>query len=287
MRIFKALYIFISGIRNYVVSKFKNEFGDNNWINECRDKLNPDQKRIWNDVIDNNDSKDYDQAIDFSNLKIFSIVFKNIFKTEFDRKIKNLPTWFDDIIEVRNKCSHFQKLDKIEVDRSYSHMIIIMKKIGNEEIANQLESLQKAGNSPVKSPDEKAVEVNKDKTENNFSPNFTKIKHIPPGEKRTENGMKIGQYVQFTFHNLWKENLISPEELKKLQESSYSKTTFDANYPVLIPKNEKGLDKNSYNRYYKREIFCSGYKLSSQWYEYQRNKFLRWEKAIREQGKYR
>ena len=100
-------------------------------------------------------------------------------------------------------------------------------------------------------------------------------------EKITENGMKIGQYVQFNIKKLYEQGFIDEDEILRLQQKEYSKNVFDQNYEILR-SNEKEITSNDErNRYYSREKFCGGYYLTSQWVEKHWNPFKDWEKKIR------
>ena len=94
------------------------------------------------------------------------------------------------------------------------------------------------------------------------------------------NGMKIGQFVLDSFRKAYERGLISEEEIKKLQDPEYSKRIFNANYEVLRFKTKSIEDHNKRNRYYKKELYCNSFYLSSQWFEYQWENLLKWLKQI-------
>ena len=96
---------------------------------------------------------------------------------------------------------------------------------------------------------------------------------------------KIGILVRSTLPILLTENLLSESEIKKLQEATYSKLTFDMNYPVLKKINPKlSLDENRMVNYYTR--YYSGiydndngeYLISSEWYERNLEYYIKWLK---------
>ena len=99
-------------------------------------------------------------------------------------------------------------------------------------------------------------------------------------KKRTINGMKIGQFVQHSFRKAYEQNLISDSEINHLQNSDYSKRTFDINFEVLKNKNRDIKDEYGRTRYYAREIFCGDYHLTSQWIENQWELLLNWLNKI-------
>jgi hypothetical protein len=79
--------------------------------------------------------------------------------------------------------------------------------------------------------------------------------------------IKIGQFVQNNMRKVFEQNLLSSEEIQKLQNKEYSKKVFNINYEVLRAKNLNIQDKYGNNRYYNKEIFCGNYYLTSQWVE--------------------
>ena len=123
---------------------------------------------------------------------------------------------------------------------------------------------------------DKGKEINKNIT---FSPKIDN-KSRNSSIKREVNGMKIGQFVQDSFRKAYERGLISEEEIKKLQDPEYSKRIFNANYEVLRFKTKSIEDHNKRNRYYKKELYCNSFYLSSQWFEYQWENLLKWLKQI-------
>jgi hypothetical protein len=83
----------------------------------------------------------------------------------------------------------------------------------------------------------------------------------------TKEGIKIGEFVQNNMRKIFEQNLLTKEEILKLQNKEYSKKVFNINYEVLRAKNLDIQDKNGNNRYYTKEIFCGNYYLTSQWVE--------------------
>ena len=97
---------------------------------------------------------------------------------------------------------------------------------------------------------------------------------------RKVKGMKIGQFVQYSFREAHKLGLISETEIMNLQNPDYSKKIFNSRFEVLRNMNRGTKDSNGRNRYYTREIFCEQYRLTSQWIEPQWDSYLAWLKEI-------
>lgn len=112
----------------------------------------------------------------------------------------------------------------------------------------------------------------------NESQEITKTR--APLDKRTEYGMKIGQFAQYSFQKAYEQNLISDEEINKLQNLDYSKVTFNSNFEILRNRNRRIMDDNDRPRYYAKEIYCGNYHLTSQWFDRQWDLLLNWLRKI-------
>lgn len=102
---------------------------------------------------------------------------------------------------------------------------------------------------------------------------------------RQENGMLIGAFVQSEMRELYKNGLITPKELKKLQDKEYSKEMFNQRIPVLIKKGQNIKDGNNNLRYYSPELFFGNYHLTNDWYERQWENLLKWLKEVKTKRK--
>jgi len=103
-------------------------------------------------------------------------------------------------------------------------------------------------------------------------------------DKTTENDMKIGQFVQFSISKAFENNLISQQEILKLQDKDYSKKVFNQNFEVLRSIDKEINDEGGRCRYYAKSKFCGDYYLTSQWFEYHWTPFKNWLKDIEGQN---
>jgi len=110
----------------------------------------------------------------------------------------------------------------------------------------------------------------------NLKPKVTRISST----KKEVNGMKIGQFAQYSFRKAYELNLISVSEINQLQNPQYSKLTFNSNFEVLKNQNRPIKDEYGRTRYYSREIFCGNYHLTSQWIEPQWELLIDWLNKI-------
>jgi len=102
------------------------------------------------------------------------------------------------------------------------------------------------------------------------------LKH-DSSNKRTVNGMKIGQYIKNSLHSLSSNGRLIDSDILKLGDPVYCKKVFKIGFPVLIKNTRSKKDKLGFNRYYKDEV-VKGYWLCSQWIENQWDDYLNWEK---------
>ena len=106
-------------------------------------------------------------------------------------------------------------------------------------------------------------------------------KHQPlkhdSSNKRTINGMKIGQYIKNSLHSLSSNGRLIDSDIFKLEDPVYCKKVFKIGFPVLIKNTRSKKDGLGFNRYYKDEI-VKGYWLCSQWIENQWDDYLNWKK---------
>lgn len=95
-------------------------------------------------------------------------------------------------------------------------------------------------------------------------------------EKTTVDGMKIGQFVQYNMKKLCEQNLVSQDEIIKLQNKEYSKKVFDQNFEVLRYSDKDITSADGRNRYYANEKYFGDYFLTSQWTERHWKPLLDW-----------
>jgi predicted AAA+ superfamily ATPase len=143
----KALGLFLEAFRLYTVSVLRQTHGKDEWENRFVNDLLPDQQRNWDRGISQGSAPE--KLIDFGHLKNFAIKNKDLLKDDFSRNVNKLPTWFEEIAEVRNKTHHYAgELDDLDVSRTYSNMVLIARAIKMKELEDELNRLQQA-NQPI------------------------------------------------------------------------------------------------------------------------------------------
>lgn len=157
------------------------------------------------------------------------------------------------------------KIDFISNDRFFSEIIDPVKySVSNESDTGELFSRAFKLDQ---------LDTRKVKIENSVNPSK---KAIPLTDARTQDGMKIGQFVQFQIRKLFEQDLLSPEEIEHLQDKEYSKRVFNQNFEVLRDLEKEILSSDGRKRYYTNERFCGDYYLTSQWVDYHWEPFLLW-----------
>lgn len=136
---FRALGIFIESLRPYVIDRIQKQEGKN-WEKAYYGTLYPEQQKLWDKGLKSGSTPE--SLIDFGNLKGFALAYKPLLTRDFQTKAMNLPTWFDDIAGVRNKCQHYTPLDKEEASHAYTTMLIILDILGMKEAAEEIKALR-------------------------------------------------------------------------------------------------------------------------------------------------
>ncbi len=131
----------------------------------------------------------------------------------------------------------------------------------------------------------KLLQLDKRVQSDNTKKDYTKKESVytkTPSQtnKREVDGMKIGQFVQYNMRKVYEQNLVSKDEIQKLQDKFYSKKVFDQNYEILRSTDKEITGNDGRNRYYAKEKFFGDYYLNSQWVERHWEPFLSWLRKI-------
>lgn len=123
---------------------------------------------------------------------------------------------------------------------------------------------------------------------NNSSKNNDKKKlnYKKLSENSEYSEFKIGALVRYKLNELLQNNILTDDEILKLQNAEYCKKTFDLNFPLLLKidfnlqdTTIQRLDAKGYPRYWK-EVFGKKYFACSQWVEKSKPLFENWLKAL-------
>lgn len=147
--LFKALGLFIEAFRPYIVLKLTEEAGEN-WDKNFYEAMSDQQKENWDVGIKNGTPPV--NLIDFHHLKSFAIKYKDLLRSDFGKDTSKIPTWLQEIADVRNKCNHFQEIEERDIRRAFDNMSDIANRLKLKELKIEIERLQKGeiGESKIK-----------------------------------------------------------------------------------------------------------------------------------------
>jgi len=157
---YEALSIFIKYFRLYIIDLIKKS-GQKDWQSYFRSILNIPCQKKWDDDIRGGVKEE--ELIDWSYLKPFAFEARStLLKNDFGRKANNLPTWLDEICEVRNLIAHQRDVDDEDLHRCIGTMIRISQ-MANLKSEEELRAVrEKIGQEEVKGEKtaEKSVPLN-------------------------------------------------------------------------------------------------------------------------------
>ena len=108
----KGLGQFLEAFRFYIYEKFSNKYGEK-WHQIIFDNLTDAQKENWlkaeiNGTLPKN-------IVDFTHFHNIAVKNKELFRSDFEKNVNNMPTWLSDIVGVRHKSSHGLEMTEDEV----------------------------------------------------------------------------------------------------------------------------------------------------------------------------
>lgn len=131
--------LFLKGFRQYIAKKMKDHIG-HDWPIIYKEGLLPGQQKDWEKGL--MEGKNPADLIDWGHLKHFTIQNKPYFKDDFGRMTNRLPTWMEEIVDVRNDWAHTQDIDQDDALRMLGNMIRILQYIRMEDIAGFLKKIR-------------------------------------------------------------------------------------------------------------------------------------------------
>jgi len=143
---FRALGVFIESLRPYVVDSLKKQ-EEESWEKAYYATLYPGQRTDWDKGRTSGSAPE--SLIDFGNLKGFSLAYKSLLAKDFGKKAMNLPTWFDDIAAVRNKCQHYTPLGTEEATHAYTTMLMILDILDMKDAASEIRQIKDGKTTPA------------------------------------------------------------------------------------------------------------------------------------------
>lgn len=234
---YKALGLFIEALRPYIVSVMQEEHGDE-WEQFYIETLYDNQRTFWHQQRDSGQSAE--SLIDYQNIKKFAIQYRNVLEKDFGNNAKHLPTWFDEIKGLRNKCAHHQDITKTEASRAYTNMILIAEKSGMTDLKEALEELK----DDKKKKKEEPKKVDNEEPKKTYKPGdglMPWFKQVTP-----HLDIKQGRLDESVFAaNLSEVSLGSGREIYQNPALFFEKTYFTAGLKTVAKRVIQGLNGNA------------------------------------------
>ena len=135
----KGLGQFVEAFRYYIVEKFSTRYGTQ-WHQTIYDSLTDAQKDNWQkSAATGTEPKN---ILDFTHFHGIAVKNKDLFRSDFDKNVNNLPTWLSDIAAVRHQSAHYHDINEDAVLSAWLNMKKIAKAIGMSELEETLQKLQ-------------------------------------------------------------------------------------------------------------------------------------------------
>ena len=145
-QLFEAFTVFIKGFRAYLSTTMRREFGSQ-WLDKFIEAQNDmqrgflEERRKQAGVIE-------EDLIDYQFLRNTVIRYRDMFRLDFERQTNQLQTRIEDIVNVRNKTSHFQPISQDEASAAFIAMRNIASSIKMTELTEALAHIEQANLAP-------------------------------------------------------------------------------------------------------------------------------------------
>ncbi|MBT2636690.1 hypothetical protein [Bacillus sp. ISL-39] len=108
-----------------------------------------------------------------------------------------------------------------------------------------------------------------------------------PNSIHVKSSEKIGELVRTKLAQIIRNDLLSPEKIRVLQDARHCKNLFDINYPMLkkVTYDRPLIEQrtvNGYFRYWAKPVTIHNekYLVCNDWYERNRTKFISWLESL-------
>ncbi|MBW6537009.1 MAG: DUF499 domain-containing protein, partial [Mariniphaga sp.] len=131
--------LFLKGFRLYVYEKMHESLG-HDWPIVYKEGLLPNHQKDWENELKK--GRDPVELIDWGHLKYFAIQNKHYFKNDFGKQTNRLPTWLEEIVDVRNDWAHNHNIELDDAIRALGTMVRILQAISMDEIAEKIKMIR-------------------------------------------------------------------------------------------------------------------------------------------------
>lgn len=145
--IFKALGIFLEGLRPFVKKVIEDNFQGKPWEGEFFRRLKPNHQGLWNQA--QQQGVEPLLRIDYHNMIDFIQGFRDELAMELGNKDQTykLENCIREIKEIRNKTNHYTPLTSDEIDRTYSNMKTVANMLHMKDLRHELDRLTTMGST--------------------------------------------------------------------------------------------------------------------------------------------
>jgi len=155
--LYKGLGLFLEAFRPFLVSVLMRKAGQN-WVSEFENTLSSQQSENWHEGLRNGTPPE--ALIDFHHFKYFAIKNKDLLKTDFGKKVNDIPNWLSEITDVRHKIAHFKDIDEDEAAKAWIHMKAIARLLKMDELEAEIVRLKDNKTAEQKAKSKKTETAN-------------------------------------------------------------------------------------------------------------------------------
>jgi hypothetical protein len=169
----KLLAAFIKAIRAYTKNTLTGIEGKATWDEHLYNCLHSSQKMLWESAL--KDGADPEEQVDYGHLKAFAIHHKHLLRDDFGKNVNRLPTWFDEINDIRTGWAHHKAIGYDDFIRGLGNIKRIAEALGEEDIWRQVEELSAMKAEPDEEPNHTEKEESME-----AAPELTPVTAAPP-----------------------------------------------------------------------------------------------------------
>lgn len=145
--LFRALGTFLDAMRYFAVSIVSKAYPKDPWDGEFFARLTPTKQEQWKLALQQGTKPI--NCIDYNNLATFGIKFKDELSAEIGRDEANrFISCLQELQDVRNKCQHFQQIDKDDTDRAFSNMRLVAKMLKMPDLREEIDRISGIESAP-------------------------------------------------------------------------------------------------------------------------------------------
>ena len=149
--LYRALAVFLDAMRLFAISVIQKHYPDEPWEGKFFSRLRSDKQENWNRAISRGATPK--NCIDYANIVSFGYNFRDELNAEIGRDETNrLLNCLQELKDERNRCNHFQELEKDEIDRAFSNMKYVARLLKMDELRTGVDNISNELSAPAQPP---------------------------------------------------------------------------------------------------------------------------------------